>query len=1324
MPIRRCAFALGAFFAVAIPALASAADSGAEAAPPASAPKSVWSGLAGWSEEIEAEDLELRDELVAAEMSYLAALDKAIAEASGLPDEDPRREVVWARIEYLVETAFRLLDQTGEYERFLKGTLPLAPERGNPLTAIRFEDGALERDPGGGLLFGDAESGREALGDPPPGASARPVGESPRRAFELAMIKSRAAWLRARAFLRTGREKSATEEASGLGVIRDWLLLGPLDADMEVDSPAPDGGPGGELRTLSADASYPGKNGPVSWRAFASVDPLGRLYPEAVFGLDGDSTAYALALVRSPDDRPAALRFGSNGPATIRVNHGQVQDLLPDGLASPDQDAFDIRLRKGWNSIMVKTSSGGDGWRMVLRLTDPDGRPFPGKVAKAEAEDVPRILAEARRAADYSLLDRTHRPACLASLGGMTLLARHLIENPDDARAYFYLGSLLAAKRLMEGGGRFDRDELFRSAIELSGGDPFFLLMAARAAEMGVEGPDREENLRLALLRLAAGKGSAAALVDMGRLYLDVMRQPRRAGSYAARALAANPMSHRAGILEYDVARTRGWRPLANEHLERLRTRHPDAAPVRLRSGRAAMERGRYRQALSEFHALLEIDAGNREALSGAADALIRLGQTSAAVDILARQLRRFPYDSSSRMKLAELYRGLGRTEEALEAISEELRIRPESPEALAMRREMLRERQNPASDQAPRGAVRAPLPEGGWQPLVEPPSEGWEFLYFQLEDKLRKNGVLDRNIAFAARIYTAAAASKVRHLGFALDSQFESGTILDITIVNPDGTRDKLSPPAGKDGADAVRFFLPPLLPGTVVEAELRIQRRRILFLGDYFGQIASLSHQVPVRFHRYIFIHPGDRRFFFRSMNGAPEALVLPDDDSEFITRVWEMENVPGFSREPSAPSQNQATPSVQMSSFANWDEFARWYWRLIGSQYRTPPELLLLAERAGGAEPFPMARLDRAAEWIAGNLGVRDLEFGVYAFRPIGVRAILSRRSADAKDRTLLLCLLAGAFGLRAWPVLAQPVDPESGHSGEGGLELPLLDHFSHSLAAVESGAGGDILLDASSPNRPPGVVPTTLFGASALRIAPDSAEPLVIPDSGVLGCEWSEESEITVDENGSVLWEQKVRGAGLAAEALRARFKNEATRENAWAELLAGMGAAVSAAACDFTDGEPSPAHALFFGRARIRGLAKTGGKRVTLRIPPLPGRTGSDADGDEFPLSLKMLAARGERSQPLLLPGVFRIVRRIGVSYPPEWRLENPPAASKTVLPFGTISLAVSESPGQLQCEFVFEVSRRTIQPREYSAFRKAAVGAGRWRRPFISLEQP
>ena len=1293
-----------------------------------------WSELAGMEEELAAEKLELRDELIAANLSFLSSFDLALAEVLEMDSDDPRRAPAWARVEYLLETSYRLLDDTGEFESFLKSTENLRPAPFSPPPVADFRSVG---EPGGsGLAFSDqrgnavrlsengfvyAEDGRAVPDDAMITATASGKETAAPDAY-VELLKSRAAWLRARVFERLGKIKEAGEETAGLGIIRDWLVVGPLESESEAGSYV-----SYSLEeiynSLGASPMLSGKIGPVSWRPFESEDPLGRLFFEALFRTAGRKTAFALALVHADSAGEAVMRFGSNAPIVVCVNHIQERRSFASGVPDPGQTALPVWLRKGWNVVFVRSSAADGPWSMAARLTRPDGSPFPGYVAVPSAVGVGEFLAKAQESAAQTRPEQHYRSVRPADLGGVSVLSERLVADPGDARANFYLASLLVAKRMMEGEERFDREMIFRRASEYSGGDAFFTLMAARSVDSGIEGPDREENLRLVLLKMVVDQGSAAALVDMGRLYLDVMRQPRRADAYAELATSVNPLSLRAGVLDYDVAVDMGWEPVAKTLLAKLVNRHPGAAAARLRLGRAALAGGRPRQALTEFHAILGADARNSEALDGAVSALGMLGQTSAALELLSTHIARFPYDYRVRLKLAELYRVLGRDDEARAVLDAALTLAPDDPEAATMRADS--DRETYAEGKAAESAnLRRVWQEVDVTPPAEVPPGGWEYLFFQVEDRMRQNGTIDRVVSFTLKIHSLRAARMLRHLNIWSVPDFRIQRLTMLNLVHPNGEREILTPPNVHGAGLAPKIHLPPLRSEMMVEAEFEMVRDGVPFLGEYFGQIAPMTQIAPIRMSRYMFTAPKDARIYFRPVNGAPEAMVVTAPDGREVTRIWEMTDLPAFSSEPYSPGSHELMPCVQVSSFKDWDEFARWYWRLIGAQYHSPPELAKLAADLAGDEPLPLARLDLAAEWVAKNIGHREWEYGPYAFRPITARAILSRMSADGKDRTLLLCLLAREYGLKAWPVLARFRDRRFALIGSDDLSLPLLEHFNHSLVMVESQLGGDIFLDASNPYRNPGVMPSQLFGSPGMAMMQDSANPVMIPDNGVSACEWDESAELVVDDDGSVLWEEEIRGVGTAAEALRRRFNGPDARTDAWAVFLSTQGATPTAAWDDFQEDPSAPAAASFSGRARLRRYAFVDDGRVVASVPALPGMSLPGGGRDSYPLSLDDIAAYGFREQDLVLPHGFKISRTIAVSYPSEWKLANPVESFTKDYSFGQVKMAFADSPGSLEIQFVIDVPGHRIKTADYPAFREAAALAARWLCPLLVWEKP
>lgn len=88
--------------------------------------------------------------------------------------------------------------------------------------------------------------------------------------------------------------------------------------------------------------------------------------------------AYARIHVRSPDERPAQLRLGSDDTITGWWNHKQVIAKDVYRAAAPDQEVIPITLRKGDNVLLLKVCQGGGGWEFFFRITDLDGEAIEG----------------------------------------------------------------------------------------------------------------------------------------------------------------------------------------------------------------------------------------------------------------------------------------------------------------------------------------------------------------------------------------------------------------------------------------------------------------------------------------------------------------------------------------------------------------------------------------------------------------------------------------------------------------------------------------------------------------------------------------------------------------------------------------------------------------------------------------------------------------------------------------------------------------------------------------------------------------------------------
>ncbi len=151
--------------------------------------------------------------------------------------------------------------------------------------------------------------------------------------------------------------------------ITEWNLIGPFDAP-DMDSLTVAYPP--ETET-ALDKTYQGKDGAkVGWRRI-KADESGYV-PLTEFVTPNEyAVAYGLAYVQSPDDRDAALLLGSDDGVRVWINDALVHSNPALRGAYPDQDTVKVRLRKGWNKVLIKVLQGAGGWGYYVRFADPAG---------------------------------------------------------------------------------------------------------------------------------------------------------------------------------------------------------------------------------------------------------------------------------------------------------------------------------------------------------------------------------------------------------------------------------------------------------------------------------------------------------------------------------------------------------------------------------------------------------------------------------------------------------------------------------------------------------------------------------------------------------------------------------------------------------------------------------------------------------------------------------------------------------------------------------------------------------------------------------------
>jgi hypothetical protein len=164
------------------------------------------------------------------------------------------------------------------------------------------------------------------------------------------------------------------------GFIRSWLVSGPYSAPDYRGNDLTHEWIAGEA-TLIPEAGD-------KWKKRLSVaSPDLDFQSSDLFPNEGDAAAYAAVyvwsarsgevLLDSPDMLRADLRVGSDDGVKIWLNGKEIWSNPAARPMQQDNDVInDVKLKSGWNLLLLKVGQAGGQWQVMVRFTDPKGRPI------------------------------------------------------------------------------------------------------------------------------------------------------------------------------------------------------------------------------------------------------------------------------------------------------------------------------------------------------------------------------------------------------------------------------------------------------------------------------------------------------------------------------------------------------------------------------------------------------------------------------------------------------------------------------------------------------------------------------------------------------------------------------------------------------------------------------------------------------------------------------------------------------------------------------------------------------------------------------------
>jgi tetratricopeptide (TPR) repeat protein len=1116
-----------------------------------------------------------------------------------------------------------------------------------------------------------------------------------------------------------------------LGFVGAWTIAGPFDDEGKRGYSAvyaPE-------RGVDLHAAMPGKAREVRWRALPpEAVAHGFVHLGATVRPSREVVAYALAVVEAPRDERVQLWLGASGAAKVFVNGALAIADAGHHPARIDQRGALVSLRKGPNRILVKLCHAEGRMGFFLRLADERGeaRSLPAgdpdaAVAAGGAAPVPLggVVAELeRRAAAAGGRGRSEAEARLDL--AVALDERQSADSGDGhaarearraaALAPGWVEAQLLAARLEEGHGR--RRAHVEAALAASTQDPRALVaLAGEELEQGRP----HAALRLLERAIRAAPGWAAPRVELVAALDRAGLEPRAAlaAEAAAREFPTVPSAVRA------AARAAGRLGRDADAAARLRTALAlrfDDAEARGALAHLLAARGDVGGAAALLAEGLRLDPSDVEGRLGLAELLAANGRAEEAEVHFAAALRIAPDDPEPPERRGRARLAAGRTAEAKGDIERALELRPQSPDLKELARSL-----EPARERFERPYLldAAALARAPAAPL---PDEDAIVLGDVEVTRVFPSGLSATHRQIVVKVLNARGADAFRRRSIAWTPERQEVKVERARIVKPDGavvdaheeSEHSTSEPWYRLYYDtrAKALSFPALSAGDVLEVAWRVEDvAKENLLSDYYGDVVFLEEGTrKLLFDRVVLVpegralHAGVPSGVERTERRLPGGVV----EHRFVAR-----EVPRIVAEPGMPGWSEVARVVHVSTYASWDEVARFYWGLVRDQLRPTEEVrrtaALIAEealagrgaasRAAGAPVQPASLSPPPDGWDAATKRLLvsavygfvvsqtryvGLEFGIHGYKPYRVEDVLRRRFGDCKDKASLMHALLASIGIDARIVLLRT--RRLGRIPEAPASLAVFDH------AIVWVPDLDLWLDGTAAYSGSRELPREDRGASVLVVNGDAPPRFAtIPEARPEENRTETRFEVSIDPDGRASVKGTSRVAGAQASHYRRAYLSAHDRraqlEKAFNRTFPGLRVA-SVTTSDLARIEED---------VRMEFTLEVGryahGDAGGLRFTPFGAGAGY----------VESYASLSERRHPLLVREPMENRFEYRFALPPGWSAVEVPEDEKGETPEAAFEVRHRQEGTTLVVSGHVTLRGGSIPPDRYPAFRALAA---------------
>jgi hypothetical protein len=128
-----------------------------------------------------------------------------------------------------------------------------------------------------------------------------------------------------------------------------------------------------------------------------------------------------------------------------------------------------------------------------------------------------------------------------------------------------------------------------------------------------------------------------------------------------------------------------------------------------------------------------------------------------------------------------------------------------------------------------------------------------------------------------------------------------------------------------------------------------------------------------------------------------------------------VFSLQNVPAQADEPNSVDPDDYSPSLAMTTFADWPAVGAAYESRAADKATITPAIQTLADQLTAGQPTPFAKAQALYDWVSRNIRYVSVDIGDSGYVPNAAGDILAAGYGDCKDHVTLLKTLLAAEGI---------------------------------------------------------------------------------------------------------------------------------------------------------------------------------------------------------------------------------------------------------------------------------------------------------------------